>query len=174
MSRRLLPLLLLVAFAGCSSEEAQQKGREMSAEEVADELAGMKIQPGQWEATNEIVSATAPGMPEGVLKQMVGQKTTVQNCITPEQAARPSANFLAAQENSNCTYQDWSMDGGRMTGTMTCEGGEMPGKMVMKMDGNYGSTRYDMNMDMNTTGLPNNMSMTIKARTTGRRVGDCA
>ena len=167
----LIPAALL-ALTACSSEP--EKGREMTAEQVADELSEMRIEPGQWEATNEIISASAPGMPEGVLKQMVGQKTTVQNCITPEQAARPSANFLAAQENSNCTYQDWSMSRGRMTGTMTCEGGEMPGKMVMTMDGKYGSTSYDMNMDMNTTGLPNNMSMTIKARTTGRRVGDCA
>lgn len=163
----------LLALAACS-QEPEEKGRQMSAEEVADELSEMRIEPGQWEATNEILSANAPGMPEGMLKQMVGQKTTVQNCITPEQAAKPSANFLAAQENSNCTYQDWSMDGGRMTGTMTCEGGEMPGKMVMTMEGEYGSTRYDMNMDMQTSGLPNNMSMTIKARTTGRRVGDCA
>ncbi len=162
----------LVALAACSSEP--EKPRDMTAEEVADELSGMKIQPGQWEATNEIVSATAPGMPAGVLDQMVGQKTTVQNCITPEQAAKPSANFLAAQENSNCTYQGWSMERGRMTGTMTCEGGEMPGKMVMKMDGRYGSTSYDMNMRMETTGLPNNMSMTINARTSGRRIGDCA
>jgi Protein of unknown function (DUF3617) len=162
----------LVALAACSSEP--EKPKDMTAEEVADELSGMKIEPGQWEAINEIVSANAPGMPAGVLDQMVGQKTSVQNCITPEQAAKPSANFLAAQENSNCTYQGWSMERGRMTGTMTCEGGEMPGKMVMKMDGRYGSTSYDMNMRMETTGLPNNMSMTINARTSGRRIGDCA
>jgi hypothetical protein len=162
----------LVTLAACSSEP--EKPKDMTAEEVADELSGMKIEPGQWEATNEIVSANAPGMPAGVLDQMVGQKTSVQNCITPEQAAKPSANFLAAQENSNCTYQGWSMERGRMTGTMTCEGGEMPGKMVMKMDGRYGSTSYDMNMRMETTGLPDNMSMTINARTSGRRIGDCA
>lgn len=162
----------LVALAACSPEPEER--RDMTAEEVADELSGMKIKPGQWEATNEIVSATAPGMPPGVLDQMVGQKTTAQNCVTPEQAAKPSANFLAAQENSNCTYQDWRMERGRMTGTMTCEGGEMPGKMVMTMDGRYGATSYDMTMDMETTGLPDNMSMTIKARTSGRRVGDCA
>lgn len=165
-------VIAALALAGCSQEP--EKGRQMSAAEVADELAEMKIQPGQWEATNEIVSASAPGMPPDMLKQMVGNKTTVQNCITPEQAAKPNANFLAAQENSNCTYQDWSMDGGRMSGTMTCQGGEMPGKMVMTMNGRYGSTSYDLAMDMNTSGLPNNMSMNIKARTTGKRVGDCA
>jgi hypothetical protein len=165
--------VLLLAATGCGGPSTSEEARNMSAEEVAQELEGMKIEPGQWEATNEIISASAPGMPENVLKQMVGQKTTVSNCITPEQAAKPSANFLAAQQNNNCTYQNWSMQGGRMTGTMTCEGGEMPGKVIMKMSGNYASSRYDLDMDMNTTGLPNGMTMTIKAKTTGRRVGEC-
>src|SRR3712207_6190647 len=143
----------ITLLAGCNNAEPT-KGREMTAEEVADELSEMKIEPGQWEATNEIVSATAPGMPPDMLKQMVGNKTTVQNCITKEQAAKPSANFLAAQENSNCTYQDWSMNRGKMSGSMTCQGGQMPGKMVMNMSGSYGSTKYDLNMDMKSTGLP--------------------
>jgi hypothetical protein len=51
----------LLALAGCGSDE--QKGREMSAEQVADEMAKMKMEPGQWEATNEILSATSPAIP---------------------------------------------------------------------------------------------------------------
>ena len=146
----------------------------MTAEEVAEEMSAMKMEPGQWEATNEILSATAPGMPPDALREMVGQKNMVSNCITPEQAAKPSANFLAGQKNSNCTYQDFDLKGGKMTGTITCTGGEMPGKMVMKMDGEYNSQSYRMNMDMEAAGLPSGMQLEIKARTTARRVGDCA
>ena len=65
------------------------------------------------------------------------------------------------------------MDGGKMTGTMTCQGGETPGKVVMTMSGNYGPTAYDLAMDMNTSELPGGLTMTIKAKTTGRRVGEC-
>ena len=132
----------LFVLSSCSAEP--EKGSDMTAEEVADELSGMKIQPGQWEATNEILSATAPGMPPGYAEADGRPEDDRPELHHPEQAAKPSANFLAAQENSNCTYQDWSMRGGRMTGTMTCQGGEMPGKMVMTMDGKYGSTSYDM------------------------------
>jgi hypothetical protein len=161
------------ALAGCGGQQPAEADRNMSAEEVAEELQGMKIEPGQWEATNEIVSATAPGMPGDIMKQMVGQKTTVSNCISPEQAANPQANFLAAQQNNNCTYQNWSMTGGRMTGQMTCEGGQMPGRVVMTMNGNYSPTQYNLDMDMNTSGLPNGLTMNIKAKTTGRRTGEC-
>ena len=162
----------LLALAGCGSEAPD--GRAMSADEVADRISQVKIKPGQWEATSEIVSATAPNLPAEALRQMVGQKTTIRNCVTPEQAARPSADFLAVQKNSHCTYQDWSMDDGRMAGTMTCQSGPMPGKMVMKLDGRYGEESYDLAMDMESSGLPDGMTMTIKARTTGKRVGDCA
>ena len=173
MKNRLFCTAALLLLAGCDWMVQKPQDQDMTAEEVAGELSTMKIEPGEWEATNEIVSASAPGVPDDALGQMIGQKTTVRNCITPEQAAKPNANFLAVQENSNCTYQDWAMDNGRMTGTMTCTGGQMPGTIEMKMDGTYGSESYDMMMDMETSGLPGGMTMTIKARTTGKRVGDC-
>jgi hypothetical protein len=160
----------LLALIGCGGPE---KGQQQSPEEVAEEMSAVKLQPGHWEATNEILTASAPGIPPEALRQMVGQKTTVSNCVTPEQAAKPSANFLSAQKDSNCTYQDFSMKDGRMTGTMTCSGPNMPGKMVMKMEGTYGADNYKMNMDMEAQGMPG-VNMTVKALTTGRRVGPCA
>ncbi len=170
MNKILLACAPLLALAACNSGGA--KGGEQSAEEVAKEMSALKMRPGQWEATNEVLSATAPGLPAESLRQMVGQKTTVSNCVTPEQAAKPSANFLAGQQNSDCTYQDFNMDDGRMTGTMSCTAPGMPGRTVMKMDGKYSPVAYDMNMDM-AVAIPGGMKMQLKARTTGRRTGDC-
>ncbi len=169
----LLTAAALLTLTACDRAGSGSADTNMTAEQVAEELKEMKIEPGQWEATNEIVSVSAPGVPGDTLKSLVGQKTTVSNCITPEQAAKPSANFLAAQANNKCTYQDWEMDGGRMTGRMSCEGGQMPGKVLMTMAGNYAPTAYDLDMDMQTSGLPGGMTMTIKAKTSGRRVGQC-
>lgn len=160
-------LLLLAACGG------PEKGQKQSAQQVAEEMSALKLEPGQWEATNEILTASAPGIPPEALRQMVGQKTSVSNCVTPEQAENPSANFLAAQKDSNCTYQDFSMDGGRMTGTMSCSRPGTPGRMVMKMEGTYRAASYEMNMDMSAEGMPGGMTMNVKARTTGRRVGPC-
>jgi hypothetical protein len=167
----LLGCAALLALASCGKGDGN--GRQQSAREVAKEMSAMKMEPGQWEATNEILSASAPGLPKGALDRMVGQKTTVSNCVTPEQAQRPSANFLAAQKNSDCTYQDFSMEDGRVTGTMTCKGGETQGKMVMKMEGRYDPRSYELNMEMNASDMAEGMAMTVKARTTGHRVGEC-
>ncbi len=168
------PLIFCVAALAIASCGNSGKGGQQTAEEVAEEMSALKLEPGQWEATTEILSANAPGLPPEALRQMVGQKQTVSNCVTPEQAAKPSANFLAGQKNSDCAYQDFSMDGGRMNGTMTCTGSEMPGEMVMNMEGSYNPRSYDMNMSMEAEGMPGGMDMIVKARTTGRRIGSCA
>lgn len=163
----------LLALSGCGNSE-QEAGDQMSAEQVAQQMAKMKMEPGQWEATNEILSASAPGIPPDALRQMVGQKNTVSNCVTPEEAANPSASFLAGQRNSDCTYQDFVVNAGSMNGIISCTGGQIPGKLVMKMNGEFNQTRYDMNMDMEAAGLPGGMTMNIKAKTTARRTGECA
>lgn len=169
MSRALICCAALISLAACGKSE--EKAGKQTPEQVAKEMSALKMRPGQWEATQEIVSASAPGMPDEVRQQMVGNKTTVSSCITPEQAEKPSADFLSGQKNSNCTYENFSMENGRMTGTMTCSGGGMPGKVVMKIAGDYSPLAYQMDMDMNVGGA--GMDMVIKARTTGRRTGEC-
>lgn len=170
MRKILLCCGAVAALAGCGSGE--KKAGEQSPEEVAKEMAALNMRPGQWQATNEILSANAPGLPAEALREIVGQKSMVSNCVTPEQAAKPSANFLAGQKDSDCTYQDFSMDDGRMTGTMSCSVAGTPGKTVMKMEGKYSPVAYDMNMDMDVE-IPGGAKMKVKARTTGRRTGDC-
>lgn len=166
-------LCILAAAAALTACERQEEGREMSAEQVAAQLAQVEIDPGQWEATTEILAVSGP-LPEEALARMRGQRTTMSNCITPEQAARPSANFLAAQQGSECTYRDFSMRGGKLAGSMTCSGGQLPGEMTTTMRGDYGPQSYDMTMDMETAaGLPDGLAMEIQARTTGRRIGEC-
>ncbi|MDQ3139174.1 MAG: DUF3617 domain-containing protein [Pseudomonadota bacterium] len=168
--RLLAAAAALIGLCACGQGK---EGAEMSAEDVAKELAAVQIDPGEWQATTQILSATGP-LPKAALDQMVGQRSSVNNCITPTQAARPSANFLAAQQGSDCTYRDFQMRGGKLAGTMTCSGGQIPGDMVTRMEGDYGRQSYDMVMDMETAGLPGGASLKIKARTQGRRVGECA
>ena len=171
MRTRLLLLAALFPLGGC--DRGAEPGGEMTAEQVAEELREMKIEPGQWESTTEVVGVDAP-VGGDVLKQMVGQKSSKSDCVTPEQAAKPSAAFLAVQQTNNCTYRDWSLEGGRIRGTMTCDGGgQIPGQVVMTMTGAYGSTGYDLDMNMRTAGLPGGAGMTIKAKSTGRRTGQC-
>ncbi|HWH22311.1 MAG TPA: DUF3617 domain-containing protein [Allosphingosinicella sp.] len=154
-------------------DRAQQTAPSLSEEEVAEQLAKVEIEPGQWETVTEIVSAEGP-LPKEALQQMTGRRDTVSNCITPEQAKRPSANFLAAQQKSECTYQEFRVDNGQIQGRMSCSGGELPGRMQTAMKGRYEPKRYDIMMDMETSPLPGAGPMKIRTRTRGERVGECS
>lgn len=172
MKRMIMITSAVLTCAGCGGG-GDAGNQEMTVNEVAKQMSAVRIEAGLWETTTEVTSASAPGMPPEALKQMTGRQTTGSNCVTPEQAARPDANFLTAQENNACRYQGFSMENGRIQGTMTCGAEGAPGEMRMTMDGEYGARSYDMRMEMVTSGMPGGQSMTMEARTTGRRVGEC-
>jgi hypothetical protein len=138
----------------------------MSVDEVAGELARMEVEPGLWLLTSEVVEVRAPGLPRDVRNRMVGPRRQLRHCITPEQAARPDANFLAARRERDCTYRDFAVRDGRISGSMLCSDARA------RMDGRYGPRAYDMRMEMESP-LPDGAVMTLELRTRGRRIGAC-
>ncbi len=152
----------LPAVAACGDRPE----RNMSAEQVAGQLAGMEIAPGLWEISSEVVEVRAPDLPREVRNRMVGPRTRLRHCITPEQAARPSANFLAARRDAGCAYRNFSVQGGRLEGAMTCP------DATATMTGRYGPQAYDMRMEMESP-LPGGAVMALDVRARGRRIGDC-
>lgn len=164
-------------LSGCGKNDKAASG-PMTAEQVASKMNEVKLEPGEWEATQEIVDVQMTGLPKdapaSAMQQMVGQKNTVKHCITPEQAAKPGADFLAAQKDAKCTYANMDMTGGTINGAMTCSAPGNP-KAVMKMTlkGTYQPASYAMAMEMQSEGMQQGMGMTMKIKSQGKRIGDC-
>jgi len=152
-----------LAAGGCGEVEP----RDMTPEQVAGELAGMRIDPGLWELTSEILEVSAPDLPREVRNRMVGPRSRLRNCIGPEQASRPGANFLAMRADSECAYRDFAVRDGQMSGTMVCP------DAVARMNGRYEPASYDLRMEMESP-MPGGATMTLQLRAQGRRIGDCA
>lgn len=170
----------LLILSACSRQAEQDVGSatNMSTNQVAEKLDSVKLEPGEWEATQEIVDVQLNGLPQGVsqdaVTRMIGQRTSFRHCVTPEQAAKPSADFLSAQKDANCTYSNLEMENGQVSANMTCAVPQQDkGRMEIAMDGRYLPDSYDIDMNVNTTGLANGLSMTMKMKSSGRRVGDC-
>ena len=145
----------------------------MSAQEVAAELRGLRIEPGLWEMRSEVLDATGPNLPRMAQARLKGPRPIVRTCISPAEAARPEANFLRSQPDSHCTYRGFSLRDGRLRGEMRCAGGGLPGTTTTSMDGRYGARGYDTRMRMASTGMPEGANMIIETRTIGRRIGNC-
>lgn len=166
----------LALLAGCGEgggEAEKAKTGPQTAEEVAKEMSEMQLRPGQWETTTQILSMEAPGVPPEATKAVTDNKTTVATCITPEQAAKPDAAFLSGQQGADCTYSDFDMSGGKVRGRISCKNQNAPGSMTMAMSGTYAEEEYDFGMDMELRGDAPGQTMTMKARTTGRHIGEC-
>ena len=168
MRRRRILLAGLTLLGGCGGQDS----RDMPANEVAGALDAVPIEPGLWEIASEVVNVSAPNLPIAVQRRMIGPRARIRSCVTPEQAARPSAGFLAAREvGRDCRYADFAMRDGRMTGTMRCaEAGG--GATVARMDGTYRRENYLLRMTIETP-MPDGAVMRIDTRTIGRRVAAC-
>lgn len=177
MNKIFFSIASVALLAGCSDSGADTDGDgKITAEEVAQEINEIALEPGEWENRVEIVNVSLEGLPEGapagMMDSMKGTVTTTKSCITPEQAENPGANFFAAQEETNCEVKKFNMTGGTVSSEMVCTNmGGAPGNMTLAMDGQYGSSDYDMTMKMN--GGAGGMKMNMTAKSSGKRIGSC-
>lgn len=161
----------LIAGCGKPAPEAGNAGAQTALSDVARQLARVEVRPGMWEVSSEIVSASQPDMPHALAERMKGPRGTARHCITPEQAARPDANFLAGRRSGQCSYRDFAMQGGRIAGTMACRD-PAGAETNARMSGGYTAENFDMRMDVLTPGL-GGATLSVVVRQSGRRVGDC-
>jgi len=152
--------LVLPAF-GCGREES----RDVSANEVANRLAEVGIEPGLWETRSEVIGVSAPQLPYEVRRRMIGPRPSARGCIAPEQAGR----LIAGRA---CRYSRFTMREGRLVGRMSCPDPALPRPTVATMDGRYEPRHYAFTMRMETA-MPDGAAMTLEIRGQGRRLGDC-
>ena len=69
----LLAAAAMLLLAACEREAAAPTS--LSEEEVAAQLAKVKVDPGQWESTTQIVSAKGD-LPQEALREMTGRRTS--------------------------------------------------------------------------------------------------
>ncbi|ARS28450.1 DUF3617 domain-containing protein [Sphingomonas sp. KC8] len=178
MLLRPIVLVSLVLLAGCGKEDGAKKAAQESAATPAAVAETIKIKPGAWDATTELVSMEVDGVDPAMLKGNVGRKTEFKNCVTPEQAARPASDFFAHPDlkNGNCKSESFDMAGGKLSAVIVCQSGEgQAGPMRMELSGNYAPDSYDMTVTMNGKGGPNGATMKMVAHSSGKHVADtCA
>lgn len=175
----LIPLIPLIALplSGCGGSEVSMTNA--TPEEVAkqvDAAGASRFRPGKWEMTVQTVSVDIPGL-EGEMKKqltdtMLKKVQTSTSCITRKQAESPPAEVIARSQG-RCKYENFEMDGGRINGTLMCPAEGMGGAMKMRVTGTFDNESFAIDNDMEAT-APTGPAMRIKAKSSGKRVGDCS
>ncbi|MDB5713191.1 MAG: hypothetical protein JWO15_588 [Sphingomonadales bacterium] len=170
----LSPLLLIACNKG-----PEVSAHNASIEEVAAQAkAALKIEPGLWTSSTELISIEVPGIKDKALAAQItssmkaAKASDFNHCVTAAEAEKPSSEMFAAKTNGQCKYDDFKMANGKIDATMTCT--PQGGTMKMAMNGSYSSTAYDMTMNMVTSNaqMPGG-GMSMKAHTKGARTGVC-
>jgi hypothetical protein len=174
----IVPLLFLAACDNSPKVEAENASIEEVAGKVraANEGSATIVNPGQWESTVELESVDVPGMPPEFAAQMKKTMAKVatghKTCLTKEQAMKPKEDFFAGA-SSNCRYDKFSMDDGKMTGTMRCTNPQGGGSQVIDFDGTYSPESYEMRMASAVEGGSPAGAMKMVMRVSSKRTGEC-
>ncbi|KQM99145.1 hypothetical protein ASE85_10490 [Sphingobium sp. Leaf26] len=180
MHRTVLMLAALAGLAACGEKPGDKTGDiaatdAMSRQAVKAEVDKVQLKPGQWEGrftVKDIDLSDMPGAPANMKDQMKSMmsQTSLKYCVTPEQAANPSGEMFAGQENKDCTYGGFEATGGAVKGQISCK--SQGSTMNATMSGTYAPESYAMDMDMKMAGGPHNMTMAMTARSEGKWIGD--
>lgn len=175
----LIPSIAL-ALTACGGDEVSLTNA--SPEQVAkkvDAAGGLRFKPGKWEMTVQTLAVDIPGL-EGEMKRQMTETLlkkvqTSASCITEKQAKSPPAEVIARSQG-RCRYDAFEMDGGRIDGTLVCPArGDGPmggGALKMRIAGSFDAEHFEIENDMETT-APNGPTMRIRAKTSGKRIGNC-
>lgn len=179
-----LPLLATVVLAACNQQSSQESAAatgqvsltNASPAEVAKQAqaAGpLRLTPGEWETSVQVIDMdmAMPGMApqahaEMKKSMMASASRTFKSCMTPEQAEKPGAGTLTGKADGRCTYRNFTMANGRIDGTLVCTD-PRGGEMKQTIAGTFTPTSFALDSALDTAG------MKMKARTSGRRVGEC-
>lgn len=172
-----LAALAVLAAGGCGNDKAADskvdvKGESMAS--VAGKIAASNLtpQPGRWEAAMRLEKMEVGNMPPEVkaaMAQQQGMTQTYATCLTPEQAAKPNADFFK-NDAKDCTYDHFTMAGGRIDAELTCK--PVAGPTKMKMTGTYGPDLYDIRITSEGEMQPG-IAMSVAMTVTSRRTGAC-
>lgn len=180
MTIRLTMAAAALMLGACSSDEPSKAAS--SEEAVKGELAvAESLQPGQYAANVEVIRVDVPGMPAEqaeMMKGMMSSASAVERsyCLTPEEAQRNGREMFAemAKGDGNCQFSDFDVDGGRVTGRLSCTGGRGGATSEVVLDGTMERTATNMHMTktVNDSHMPGGR-MEMEMRIAMRRTGDC-
>lgn len=132
----------------------------------AAESAGMvKPKAGQYRA--DMTMSGLEGLPGG---QTEGMKTSVEYCLTQEEADAGFEQMMKEGQPGECTYDRFNIAGGKIDAAMTCKTGEGEAKMEFAGTANETSSDMTVKMVQNVPGV-GEIKMNIDAK--HQRIGEC-
>jgi hypothetical protein len=155
--KRSLVLMPLLLVAACSGGEAQKE----------EEQPAAAIEPGLWEASAETTAFRSTDNTTPAIKATVGDKATVQACVTEADKAKPAATLFAG-EGYDCEYKSSYMQGARLNHSLECRREGVAGSIPMTVEGTFKADSIDATVTTQTY-LPGSGDFAMTRKLTARK-----
>lgn len=179
MRRFLIASASLLPLAACHSQPSVS-ATNASVKEVQEKVAaatggGDLMSPGRWEGTVTIKDMKMPDLPAEQQKMLAGRlggAEPIVSCVTPEEVKARRA-FFTGEDMKGCTYDHFTMSGGKLDAKVTCDRDRM--KMSATMNGIYSPGSYHLDMTSNMAGDKNSPMSTMSTTLVidAKRTGEC-
>lgn len=171
-----LPLVAAFVLAGCgggNDDPAATEGSDTAAgSPVVAKGDAIKVNPGLYRLSTEILEITIPGMPADIAKQTANSmaaSTSVTQCITEAEAEQATKDMVGKQGQTpggSCSFKKYEVSGSSIDTEMTCSGAQGESGTI-KTKGTIGPNGMDVVAEAEFPG------MKTKTRVKTERVGDC-
>lgn len=166
----------LAALSACGKKAPEGNVVEsiLSNSDVESAANALKLDPGEWELRVETLDMQGVGLPPEATRSGIGQVQTFKTCVTAEQGTDPGKVFLQGLDEAKCDVSQMQVKDGGVNAVISCPVPQQPSaRMRTTLSGSYLPSSYALEMNSVIEGLPNEASITVKARNTGKRLGDC-
>lgn len=181
-SIHVLPLLAAILLAGCGGGgSADENGGGAVSGKEAAAAAGdtIKLEPGEYRISFELLEFDVPDAPDSLRRQMKSTmgssnaSNTTTFCLKPEDAeAQGPREMVENMAASQCTFSQFDVSGGSISADMQCAGASGEAHRVL-MEGTMTATGSTLTMSSEQTmGAMGKVNM--KTRVTSERIGDCS
>lgn len=178
--RRLLLTTVLMPLAACSAGGPTVAVTNASSAEVQAKVAAATggadmMSPGRWEGMMTMHDMKMPKLPPDQQAKLAGKMGSAQPfvvCVTAEDVKAKRAFFTGNKDDDkNCTYEKFTMGGGKIDAAMTCKNDD--GAMKATMTGSFSADRYHMDMASTTDSSSPYSAMSMTMTVDGKRTGAC-
>jgi Protein of unknown function (DUF3617) len=160
---RLILLVPLLAAGACS--EASEAPKPAAAPKVD------ALQAGQWETVTEVTRLVPKDKGSPKINTPAGTKTTASLCVAEGDSKKPDPKLFAGSKDS-CEYDNFYMSSGTLNASMKCSRPGLAGTLMTTIYGDYTGDSLNATLDT-VTYLATDGDVSIAAKMTGRRVGEC-
>jgi hypothetical protein len=165
-------IVAALGLAACHSQpHTDANGRSTSGTQQSGAKLGspVKMKPGRWQSTIEVVHVVADRMSAEDLAQLrdtEGRQVHTM-CLTAKDLANPLADIFGI-ENAQCKYDHLTMTGGKIDGIMRCESPEAI--QTITMTGKFDDRSYRLETVADIRGK---QTLKLSMRVTGQYAGEC-